>query len=126
MRAQIQAARAARKSIERIRKELLCPTPEAVGACAQPLTEAIKCMEVLQTHLGGIRARPGDPTRELTNEIWRLRKELGQVNALLRSAAEFHEGYGQLLRCLEVSGIDYTRQGSAVRPPEVRKLIVHG
>jgi hypothetical protein len=129
VKAQIQAARRARRSIEQMRKQLLCPTAEAVSACTEPLAEAIGCLETLQTALRAARpgeGRPAGATGELGAEIVRLRKELAQVSALLRSAAEFHEGYGRLLRSFQDPGVDYSRAGSSMGTLEVRKLIVHG
>jgi hypothetical protein len=126
VKVQIQAAKRARRGIEQIRKQLLCPTPEAVNACVAPLTEAIRCMEMLQKDLQAVRVRDRQATRELGTEIGQLRRELSIVSALLRSAAEFNEGYGRLLHSFQDPGVDYSRSGAAVRPVEVRKLIVHG
>ena len=126
MKAQIQAARRARRGIEQVRKQLLCPTPESVSACAAPLTEAIHCMEMLQTDLRSAASshRAGD--RELSVEVLRLRTELAHANALLRSAAQYYEGYGRLLRSQEDTGMVYSRVGTIVSPSDTRKLIVHG
>jgi hypothetical protein len=126
VKVQIQAAKRARRGIEQIRKQLLCPTPEAVNGCVAPLSEAIRCMETLQTDLRAVRVPDSQATRELGREIGQLRKELSLVSALLRSAAEFNEGYGRLLHSFQDPGVDYSRTGAAVRPINVRKLIVHG
>jgi hypothetical protein len=126
VKVQLQAARRARKGIEQIRKQLLCPTPEAVSACAAPLTEAIRCMEMLQADLRqGLPVR-SDLARELGPEIVQLRKELAQASALLQSAAEFHEGFGRLLRSHQEPETGYSRQGAALRQPEARRFLVHG
>ncbi len=126
MKVQIQAAKQARRGIEQIRKQLLCPTPEAVNACVAPLTEAIRCMEMLQKDLRAVPIRDSHGAKELGVEIGQLRRELSLVSALLRSAAEFNEGYGRLLHSFQDPGVDYSRSGAAVRPVAVRKLIVHG
>jgi hypothetical protein len=126
VKVQIQAAKRARRGIEQIRKQLLCPTPEAVNACVPPLSEAIRCMQMLQTDLQAVRVRDSQATKELEVEIGQLRRELTLVSALLRSAAEFNQGYGRLLQSFQDPGVDYSRSGGAVRPFEVRKLILHG
>lgn len=126
MKAQIQAARRARKGIEQIRKRLLCPTVESVNGCAEPLTQAIECMEMLQLELQQAPPGRGDFARELGSEIVRLRKELTQANALLQSAAQFNEGYGRLLRSHQETDTGYSRLGTALQSPPALRLIVHG
>ncbi len=126
MRAQIQAVRRARRGIGEIHRRLLSPTAEAVGACAAPLTEAIRCMETLQGQLLSSGPMPGGAKSELAHEMAALRQELSLVNALLRSAADFHQGYGRLLRSCQDPGVDYSRSGPSLRAPDVARLIVHG
>jgi hypothetical protein len=83
-------------------------------------------MEMLQADLRqGLPVR-SDLARELGPEIVQLRKELAQASALLQSAAEFHEGFGRLLRSHQEPETGYSRQGAALRQPEARRFLVHG
>lgn len=126
MPSHIQTARRARNGIEQIRQRLLFPTPESVSACAAPLHDAIGCMELLQNELGKQSGGRAAAPRELRAEIVRLRTELSQVNALLRSAADFHEGYARVLRSHQQDELGYSRSGTTVRLPDALRLVVHG
>ena len=126
MKAEIQAAKRARKGIEQIRKQLVSPTTESVHACAGPLSEAMRCMEMLQAELRQLPSRNTGLARELGPEVLGLRKELSQVTALLQSAAEFNEGYGRLLRSHMDVDTGYSRLGAQQYQPEARTFIFHG
>jgi hypothetical protein len=130
VKSQIQVAKRARKGIEQIRKKLLCPTPESVSACAGPLTEAIDCMQLIHQDLLQQRLQRALPgrglVRALGTEIVHLRQELSEANALLQSAAAFHEGYFRLLRSRQQNDAGYSRLGTTLQPPEARRFIFHG
>jgi hypothetical protein len=126
VKAQIQAAKRARKGIEGIRRKLLSPSPEAVNACAGPLMEAIGCLEIMQTELGFSPTRYGGVAGDFGQEIVRLQRELSQAKALLQSAAEFNEGQSRLLGSHQSAETGYSRIGAALPKPEGRSFIVHG
>ena len=97
MEGQLQSARQARKMIRLVRNQLLSPTPDTFKTCSGPLGEAIAALGRIEGELSS-RDRH-DPVRAhtLRDELKSLRRELSEVNALMRAAGSFYEGYGRLL-----------------------------
>jgi hypothetical protein len=121
---QLQAVRQARKQIELVRRLLLNPTPASVDACNAPLCEAIESLERLEGYL-----RQGDHPKpagaRLKSEVFCLRREVGIVSVLLKSAGAFYEGFGNMLGLgPQPEEVDYGHGRAA--PPERRLIVIHG
>ncbi len=123
MDAPLREAQQARRGIETVRRRLLNPTLDSVVGCAAPLADAIGCLERLQR---GLVEQP-DASPGLRDEIRELRRELSDTEALLRSAAAFHQGLGYLLMGPpETPSIDYSPLGKTNAVTPIRRLIGHG
>jgi hypothetical protein len=94
---EVESARQARRSIGLIRRKLLNPAPEVLDACTPHLRTAIGSLENLQQLLATSTSRPGPARTALQTEVAELRRELNQVNSLMRNACGFYTGLGRLL-----------------------------
>ena len=114
----VDKAKQARRSLEKVRLQLLSPTRQAMDGSASELGVAVDCLQKLEANFcSGQRLAP--PGRRLLEfEMAGLRRELREVSTLLESAGKFYEGWARLVS----TGIDdapahYTAQGMAIPPP---------
>ena len=94
---EVEAARQARRSIGLIRRKLLNPTQEVLDACIPHLRSAIDSLEYLQRLLIKPDSQLGSCRAALENEVHEIRRELNNVNALMRNACRFYTGLARLL-----------------------------
>ncbi|MGI8745035.1 MAG: hypothetical protein ACR2NN_21180 [Bryobacteraceae bacterium] len=126
MDAQLQAARQARKGLEKVRKELLDPTPHSVERCSVPLQAAIACMTELASHFSSPVASGSGGDGPLRAELFGMRRDLTNVNALLQNAASFYNGYARLLEAETPSMGDYSPAARMTTLRSERNFVVHG
>lgn len=123
----IKTARQARSGIEKVRRELLNLSPQAIERCAGPLQGAIDCMERLTAELAETRGATWIDQQALRVEVGTLQRDISFITALLRSAGSFYENYGRLLAGeTQVSSADYSRAGKVASLLPQRKFVVHG
>ena len=124
MPTQLERIRQARQSVERVREQLLNPSAEALESGA---AEAARAVELLQGMDRSAREEGKLGIRQaMRSELAGLRRELGAVNELLRSAGRFYQGWAQLISSVDAAPTNYTPDGKA-RPGEPsRVVVIHG
>lgn len=111
----LECARQARRSMGLIRQRLLNPTPKVLENCVPHLRVAIECLSRLQDLL----ASPTAVTfgiGALRSEMAGLRRELGDINALMTNAAVFYAGLAELLGTRSDEDVGYTVTGAIIAP----------
>jgi hypothetical protein len=120
---QIDSARQARRSISLIRKKLLNPTPKSLESCAPQLRSAVDCLTRLQGQLAMPESESPFDCKGLVKEMSGLRRELRQVNALMRNASAFYAVISRLLAPEEDHPISYRASGLVAIPPASTMLL---
>lgn len=117
---ELDKARQARRSLEKVRVKLLSPTIQAMDSSASDLGVAVACLKTLEVSFtSGQRLTP-EWRRLLELEMAGLRRELQAVNVLLENAGKFYQGWARLIS----SGVDdapanYSVQGLPIPPAPV-------
>ena len=110
----VESVRAARKSVGRIRRILVRPSPAALENCVPHLRTAIEALtQVQRAALAG--AEPAADRRALQLEMAQLDRELSQVSALMRSASLLFEGWSRLV--FPEDATEYLRTGRTAAQP---------
>jgi hypothetical protein len=118
---ELDKARQARRSLEKVRLKLLSPTIQAMDSGTKDLGVAVDCLRTLEAAFtSGQRLTP-EWRRLLEVEMRGLRLELREVNALLEGAVKFYEGWARLV----ATGVDdapahYSVQGMPIPPAPLR------
>lgn len=128
MSGDLQKIAQARGQVERVRRKLGDPTPDAMDACAVELSQAVENLRQVETRL---QSSPGgrQPSRVLYLEIAKLAHELQQVNALMGGAARFFEGWARLASAGAAETPPGYDSSGKVRPARTRqagRLVLHG
>jgi hypothetical protein len=117
VKAELDKARQARRSLEKVRLKLLSPTIRALDSSASDLGVAIDCLEHLETDIASGQRRAPGWRRGLELEIGGLRRELREVNALMAGAGKFYEGWARLVSSGADDGpANYTARGEPSSP----------
>ena len=114
---EFESARQARRSIGLIRNKLLKPAPEVLESCTPHLRVAIEAVRRLHQDLAKPPGLPAAARAALASELTGLKRDLAQVTALVRGAANF---YGTLARLLEPPAetmVSYTLSSVVVSRP---------
>lgn len=122
---EVESARQARRSIGLIRQKLLNPTPEVLEACAPHLRTAIDALDHVQQVLAKPDSRSETSRTTLQIEMAQLRRELSQVNALLKNAARFYSGMARFLVPQVDESISYAASGAVMMRPQ-RTMVLEG
>jgi hypothetical protein len=119
---------AAGQRVEVIRRRMLRPTPEALDDCHADLESAIAAMHRVESALQWDPETPQNARAELDQ----FRRNLAQVNALVKNAARFYSGWARLTSPPE-DAANYTSGGKAAASDlEMKasglesKLVLHG
>jgi hypothetical protein len=117
VKTELDKARQARKSLGKVRLKLLSPSIRAMDSSTSDLAVAIDCLSELQTDFVSGQRRPPGWRRAMETEIGDLRRELGEVNALMAGAAKFYEGWARLVSSGADDGpANYTVRGTPSSP----------
>ncbi len=124
---EIESVRQARRIVGLIRRKLLNPTPEVLDSCAPHIRTAIQSMEHLQKLLAG----PATPVTvasrgALRTEMKELRRELAQINALMRGAAQYYSGLATLLLPPTEHLISYSSSAGAMAAASAPTMVLEG
>lgn len=127
-KSELDQARQARRSLEKVRLKLLSPTIRALDGSASDLAVAVECMQMLESNVASCQRRAPDWRRSLELEIGGLRRELKEVNALLTGAGKFYQGWGRLLSTGDDAPANYTARGTpaALIPIRSGKVVAIG
>ena len=120
-----RSIKAARRSLETVRRRLLHPTLEAFCRCQDDIESTILSMRQVEARL-----QSGPKMRKTVQiaagaELHRLRRELAQVNALLQNAGQFYSGWALLILPQDDVAANYTPAGTTAERPE-RRMVLHG
>jgi hypothetical protein len=115
-RQQIDRVRQARSTLERMRHRLMCPSVEAIDACAQDLSLAVECLRQLDVSAES-PIWHGLTRQVVEAEVVALRQSLRSVEELLRNAGVFYAGLARLL-APDPAPANYTAVGAPLPPPE--------
>ena len=107
--------------VEAIRRRMLRPTPETLDTCQADLGSAIAAMHRVESAL---RCNPTTQP-DAPAELDRFRRNLAQVNALMRNAARFYSGWARLISPRE-DAANYTPSGKAAVAGLETKMVLHG
>jgi hypothetical protein len=126
-------AKQARRSLEKVRQNLLTPTIKTLNSSTIDLAEAIDCMKQLEKECLSNQGRPPGLRRALEHEMIVLRQELQAVKALAAGAGKFIEGWARLIRPpVDDAPANYTNRGTPGvvvpidSPCSSKRLVIHG
>jgi hypothetical protein len=125
-RQQIDRVRQARALLERMHRRLARPSLEAIDACAADLNVAVETLRQLDTSAES-PIWQGLTRQVIEAEVVALRRSLGSVEELLRSAGKFYGGLARLLAPDEAAA-NYTAAGAQLPPPQPAggNIALHG
>jgi hypothetical protein len=126
---ELDKAKQARRSLEKVRLKLLSPTLQAMDSSASELGLAVDCLKTLEVgFISGRRLTP-EWRRLLELEMMGLRRELREVNALLQGAGKFYQGWARLVATgVEDAPVHYGVAGKPIppRPQYPSKVVAIG
>lgn len=126
---ELDKAKQARRSLEKVRLKLLSPTIQAMDSSASDLGMAVDCLKTLEVGFASGQRLAPEWRRLLELEMTGLRRELREVNALLEGAGKFYQGWARLV----ATGVDdapahYGVAGRPIptAPPRSSKVVAIG
>jgi hypothetical protein len=128
-KAELDRARQARRSLQKVRLKLLSPTIRALDSSASDLGVAVECLQKLESGLATGQRRAPEWRRSLELEMGGLRRELREVNQLLAGAGKFYEGWARLVStAADEAPANYTARGtpSSAAPIRSGKVVAIG
>jgi hypothetical protein len=124
---EIEAAKQARRIIGLVRRKLLNPTPQVLESCAPHLRTAIQSMEHLQKLIGGPATLATVAARgDLRAEVRELGRELAQINALMRGAAQYYSGLATFLLPPAEELVSYSSTAGARAAASAPTMVLEG
>ena len=126
---ELEQIRQARANLQKVRAKLVRPSPATLESSAADLMMAVNHLHRMAPLLPmRDRSRMG-AEHALRLEVAGLRRELLQLNALLKGAGQFYEGWARLLSSTTDDSVaNYTAGGKPANPApcESRNLVLHG
>lgn len=125
---ELDKAKEARRSLEKVRLKLLSPSLQAMDSSASELGVAVDCLKTLEVgFISGRRLTP-EWRRLLEQEMMGLRCELREVNALLQGAGKFYQGWARLVATGDDAQANYGVAGKPIPAvhPQSSKVVAIG
>jgi len=125
---ELDKARQARRSLEKVRLKLLSPTIQAMDSSSTELGVAVDCLKTLEVGFTSGRRLTPEWRRLLELEMMGLRRELIEVNALLQGAGKFYQGWARLVATGDDAPANYGVAGKPipVAPLQSSKVVAIG
>lgn len=113
---ELDKAKQARRSLEKVRLKLLSPTIQAMDSSTSDLGVAVECLKTLEVGFASGRRLTPEWRRLLEQEMMGLRRELIEVNALLQGAGKFYQGWARLVATGDDAPANYGTAGQPIPP----------
>jgi hypothetical protein len=113
---ELDKAKQARRSLEKVRLKLLSPTIQAMDSSTSDLGVAVECLKTLEVGFTAGRRLTPEWRRLLEQEMTGLRRELIEVNALLQGAGKFYQGWARLVATADDASANYGMAGQPILP----------
>ena len=113
---ELDKAKQARRSLEKVRLKLLTPSIQALDGSTSELGLAVECLKTLEVGFAAGRRLTPEWRRLLEVEMMGLRRELTEVNALLQGAGKFFQGWARLVATADDAPANYGIAGKPVPP----------